>query len=285
MPMLFDITKSFLIKGIEIIIKQSTEADQSSINDIRIAITHQGRDTRVSAEKRIKLKELQDAIKNVSETRDELAIGVVEGLIFTAMENLTEICRAHNQSLWTTEGSLNKLHKNFLEEVKCKFFNSNAHSHVVDKIVSLSPDGNRQDSASKDDPLNILLFYLLQFQITIMYQNHNTNFKHPNGLINRLVKMLEQHIEQYQQNLKLVAEGSLNEAKVTFLNQQIILMKHNASDIIAEHRWDLFNNSLFTSAPDSLIDYLDKSKAEINAQWTIVTEDHLSDSENSFFCK
>lgn len=275
--MLFYITKSFLLKGIKNIISHSKESDDSTLNEIRVNLIGKGRDKAVSEEKRVVLQNLMVSIEKLSPKSDEEALAHLEMLVHASYEQLEAICLKHTMHTHTTEASLTRLKENFLIKVREKFIPLQQTISVINKTVYLS--GGESDQ--KDDPLDIFLYYWLYYQIEIQFEEHNAYIGHVHSLIEKKLENIRMHIKLYQESVEDLnpSHREPNKAKTRLLLPRIELMRYQTQEISDANRLSVSSNSFFTPYPDRLAEYLDKASSEIQAQWMIVVQEDLLNTD------
>ena len=80
MTLIFDITRHFINKGIDVIIQSSIAADVSLVNDIRCKLFSNGRNLALSKAKRDELASLKNTTQNMLECNtDELSVSSLGG--------------------------------------------------------------------------------------------------------------------------------------------------------------------------------------------------------------
>jgi len=269
MTILFDVTRHFLNKGIGKIKQKSEEADQSLLNETRVRLFKQGRDTSVSKEKRQILANLLNKINQITESEtDEYSFKLIDSVLMSASEELILICRKHNLNPSITEHDLSTLKERFFDEM-----NKMAITNIASRD-GLEADPfqikNRKNlttfEAVVDEPLDVLLYYIARYQAEIIFDEHDSIIKHGTEYMGRKMAIIKSHILQYQECVNDIKpkHSELSKAKARLLKPHIELIQFKTQMLSAEYQYHLWGGSVITPYTDNLNHYMNQVLAQIN---------------------
>jgi len=156
----FDVTRYFLIKGIDGIIHASKDADTSILNDIRCKFFSKGRNTTLSNLKRKELETLKGLIDQAEESSsDELSVGILGSYLTICQSTLRDKCRRDGYSEGATGEGLSILIQ-LLHAI-----------HARLRMFGWS------DIHYKGDPLQWFRFYTAMYRAQVLFDEHHAVIK------------------------------------------------------------------------------------------------------------